>query len=135
MILPSWFQLLIDGSVPTVVLDGLKPQTEYNVKVYAVVGELSSEPVSGAETTCKFSSSSCSSSSSPSLFPPPRSLAVGKASFSHELLETNTLISLLVVRLHTHPPSVFSLPLAAETCCDVSVFSCVISGREPRTQT
>lgn len=84
MILPSCFQLLIDGSVPTVVLDGLKPQTEYNVKVYAVVGELSSEPVSGAETTCK------SSSSSSSLFPSPRSLAVGKACFNRELLHTNT---------------------------------------------
>lgn len=63
MILPSWFQLLIDGSTSTVVLDGLRPQTEYNVKVFAVVGELSSEPVSGAETTCKFSSCSSSSSS------------------------------------------------------------------------
>lgn len=109
MILPSWFQLLIDGSVPTVVLDGLRPQTEYNVKVYAVVDELSSEPVRGAETTCKFSTtSSTSSSSSSSLFPSPLSPAVGKAGFNPALLRTNTPISRPIVRLHTRPPSVFS---------------------------
>lgn len=37
----------------TVVLQGLDPLTEYSVNVYSVVGEDSSEPLSGTETTRK----------------------------------------------------------------------------------
>ncbi|KAF5909696.1 collagen alpha-1(XII) chain-like isoform X4, partial [Clarias magur] len=44
-------QLHVDGEVNTVVLEGLDPLTEYSVNVYAVVGEESSEPLSGKETT------------------------------------------------------------------------------------
>lgn len=55
---PLSFQVLVDGSVTTVVLEGLSPLTEYLVNVYSVVDEVSSEPLKGTETTCKCSSSS-----------------------------------------------------------------------------
>lgn len=41
----------------SVVLDGLSPLTQYLVYVYSVVGEVSSEPLTGTETTRKCSSS------------------------------------------------------------------------------
>ncbi|XP_039638765.1 collagen alpha-1(XII) chain isoform X1 [Perca fluviatilis] len=44
-------ELLVDGSVNTVVLEGLSPLTEYIVNVFSVVGEESSEPLKGTETT------------------------------------------------------------------------------------
>nr|XP_046228238.1 collagen alpha-1(XII) chain isoform X2 [Scatophagus argus] len=44
-------ELLVDGSVTTVVLEGLNPLTEYIVNVYSVAGEESSEPLKGTETT------------------------------------------------------------------------------------
>ncbi|XP_028252836.1 collagen alpha-1(XII) chain isoform X3 [Parambassis ranga] len=44
-------ELLVDGTVTTVVLEKLTPLTEYLVNVYSVVGELSSEPLKGTETT------------------------------------------------------------------------------------
>lgn len=60
---PLSFQMMVDGSVTTAVLPGLTPLTEYLVNVYSVVGEQSSEPLKGTETTCK-----CVSSSPPSSF-------------------------------------------------------------------
>ncbi|XP_029351702.1 collagen alpha-1(XII) chain isoform X3 [Echeneis naucrates] len=48
-------ELLVDGSVTTAVLEGLTPLTKYLVNVYAVVGEQSSEPLDGAETTLPLS--------------------------------------------------------------------------------
>ncbi|XP_072219017.1 collagen alpha-1(XII) chain isoform X2 [Leuresthes tenuis] len=42
---------VVDGTVTTVVLEQLTPLTEYLVNVYAVVEEVSSEPLKGTETT------------------------------------------------------------------------------------
>ncbi|KAM3861132.1 collagen alpha-1(XII) chain-like [Diretmus argenteus] len=44
-------QVMVDGTVTSVVLDNLTPRTEYSVNVYSVVGEESSEPLNGLETT------------------------------------------------------------------------------------
>uniref|UniRef100_A0A3B4UBZ5 Collagen type XII alpha 1 chain n=1 Tax=Seriola dumerili TaxID=41447 RepID=A0A3B4UBZ5_SERDU len=44
-------ELLVDGTVTTVVLENLNPLTEYLVNVYSLVGEASSEPLKGTETT------------------------------------------------------------------------------------
>uniref|UniRef100_A0A9J7ZBB3 Collagen, type XII, alpha 1a n=1 Tax=Cyprinus carpio carpio TaxID=630221 RepID=A0A9J7ZBB3_CYPCA len=44
-------KLLVDGTVTTVVLESLTPLTEYIVKVHSVVGEDSSDPLKGSETT------------------------------------------------------------------------------------
>ncbi|KAK7152488.1 hypothetical protein R3I93_010645 [Phoxinus phoxinus] len=44
-------QLFVDGTVTTVVLESLTPLTGYMVKVYSVVGEESSDPLKGSETT------------------------------------------------------------------------------------
>ncbi|XP_049446985.1 collagen alpha-1(XII) chain isoform X1 [Epinephelus fuscoguttatus] len=48
-------ELLVDGTMNTVVLEGLTPLTEYVVNVYSVVGEESSEPLKGTETTLPLS--------------------------------------------------------------------------------
>ncbi|XP_041814167.1 collagen alpha-1(XII) chain [Chelmon rostratus] len=48
-------ELMVDGSVTTVVLEGLTPLTEYLVNVYSVAGEESSEPLKGTETTLPLS--------------------------------------------------------------------------------
>ncbi|XP_065123394.1 collagen alpha-1(XII) chain isoform X2 [Paramisgurnus dabryanus] len=44
-------QLFVDGTVTTKVLENLTPLTEYIVKVYSVVGEDSSDPLKGSDTT------------------------------------------------------------------------------------
>ncbi|XP_067097113.1 collagen alpha-1(XII) chain [Osmerus mordax] len=44
-------QIIVDGTVNTVVLVKLSALTEYLVNVYSVVGEMSSEPLKGTETT------------------------------------------------------------------------------------
>ncbi|KAM6912519.1 collagen alpha-1(XII) chain-like isoform 2-T2 [Xenentodon cancila] len=48
-------EVFVDGSQTTVVLQRLNPLTEYLVNVYAVVGEESSEPLKGSETTLPLS--------------------------------------------------------------------------------
>uniref|UniRef100_A0A674BPV5 Collagen type XII alpha 1 chain n=1 Tax=Salmo trutta TaxID=8032 RepID=A0A674BPV5_SALTR len=61
-------QMIVDGTVTTVVLTKLTPLTEYMVNVFSVTGEeTSAEPLKGTETTCK-----CCSCSAPS---PPRLLS------------------------------------------------------------
>uniref|UniRef100_A0AAX7SU24 Collagen, type XII, alpha 1b n=1 Tax=Astatotilapia calliptera TaxID=8154 RepID=A0AAX7SU24_ASTCA len=46
-------EVLVDGSVNTLVLQKLSHRTEYIVNVYSVVGEVNSEPLKGTETTSK----------------------------------------------------------------------------------
>lgn len=65
-------QLLVDGTLTTVVLQNLQALTQYAVKVYSVRNEVSSEPLAGTETTCEFlpyylASFSCQAPSSPFL--------------------------------------------------------------------
>uniref|UniRef100_A0A3Q2T1R2 Collagen alpha-1(XII) chain n=1 Tax=Fundulus heteroclitus TaxID=8078 RepID=A0A3Q2T1R2_FUNHE len=48
-------QVFVDGSTTTVVLQGLTPLTKYLVNVFSVVGEDSSDPLIGSETTLPLS--------------------------------------------------------------------------------
>lgn len=64
-------QLLLDGSVSSVVLPGLQALTQYSVQVYSVLNQISSEPLAGTETTCELPSPDPASSSSQA--PPPHS--------------------------------------------------------------
>lgn len=51
-------QVLLDGGVTTLLLEGLRPQTEYTVSVYSLIGEQRSEPLSGVDLTCEQTSPS-----------------------------------------------------------------------------
>ncbi|KAJ3607003.1 hypothetical protein NHX12_026518, partial [Muraenolepis orangiensis] len=44
-------EVMVDESTATAVLDSLRPLTEYTVNVFAVRGEMSSEPLRGSDTT------------------------------------------------------------------------------------
>ncbi|KAK1888551.1 Collagen alpha-1(XII) chain, partial [Dissostichus eleginoides] len=48
-------ELLVDGTVNSVVLTGLSPLTEYLVNVHSILDEVSSEPLKGTETTLPLS--------------------------------------------------------------------------------
>ncbi|XP_037541159.1 collagen alpha-1(XII) chain [Nematolebias whitei] len=48
-------EVLVDGTETTVVLQNLTPLTEYIINVYAVAGDVSSEPLTGKETTLPLS--------------------------------------------------------------------------------
>ncbi|KAL6105800.1 col12a1 [Pungitius sinensis] len=48
-------QVFVDGAQTTVVLQRLDPLTQYVINVYSVVGEESSEPLEGTETTLPLS--------------------------------------------------------------------------------
>ncbi|XP_056099343.1 collagen alpha-1(XII) chain-like [Rhinichthys klamathensis goyatoka] len=49
--------MFADDEENTVVLVNLTPMTEYVINVYGVIGEESSDPLKGTETTCKLSRS------------------------------------------------------------------------------
>lgn len=46
--------MYVDGEENTLVLTSLTPDTEYAVSVFSIIGEDSSDPLKGTETTCKF---------------------------------------------------------------------------------
>ncbi|XP_038823365.1 collagen alpha-1(XII) chain-like [Salvelinus namaycush] len=48
-------KMFVDGSVTTAMLPNLNPLTEYLVNVYSVIGEESSDPLKGTETTLPLS--------------------------------------------------------------------------------
>lgn len=58
-------QVLVDGSVTTLLLDGLSPLTEYTVSVYSMIGQKRSEPLRGIDTTCEQTSPSIKFGSPP----------------------------------------------------------------------
>lgn len=60
--------MFVDGNENTLVLEGLNPQTQYMVNVYAVVSEESSEPLQGMETTRMSSPSGFFKTHFPALF-------------------------------------------------------------------
>lgn len=48
-----FLQMYVDGEENTLVLTSLTPDTEYAVSVFSTIGEDSSDPLKGTETTCK----------------------------------------------------------------------------------
>ncbi|XP_056150871.1 collagen alpha-1(XII) chain isoform X2 [Lampris incognitus] len=44
-------EMIVDGTVTSVVLDNLTPLTEYAINVFTIVGEETSDPLKGTETT------------------------------------------------------------------------------------
>uniref|UniRef100_A0A674BWJ9 Collagen type XII alpha 1 chain n=1 Tax=Salmo trutta TaxID=8032 RepID=A0A674BWJ9_SALTR len=131
-------QMIVDGTVTTVVLTKLTPLTEYMVNVFSVTGEeTSAEPLKGTETTCK-----CCSCSAPS---PPRLLSflfvflfVGFLTQPHPNYASQTLKSppIKVSRFNSFtfiplPPShtLSFLPLCPFLCHSSSPVSLPISGK------
>ncbi|XP_053488111.1 collagen alpha-1(XII) chain isoform X2 [Ictalurus furcatus] len=84
-------QMFVDGNENTVVLEGLDPLTKYSVNVYSVVGEESSEPLSGTETTLPL--------------PPPGELTITDVTHSSMLLNWDAAPGLVRKYIITYKPA------------------------------
>ncbi|XP_053093288.1 collagen alpha-1(XII) chain isoform X3 [Pangasianodon hypophthalmus] len=84
-------QLTVDGNLNTVELEGLDPLTEYSVNVYSVVGEESSEPLSGTETTLPL--------------PPPGELTITDITHSSMLLNWDAAPGVVRKYIITYKPA------------------------------
>ncbi|MCI4382642.1 hypothetical protein PGIGA_G00017250 [Pangasianodon gigas] len=84
-------QLTVDGNLNTVELEGLDPLTEYSVNVYSVVGEESSEPLSGTETTLPL--------------PPPGELTITDVTHSSMLLNWDAAPGVVRKYIITYKPA------------------------------
>uniref|UniRef100_A0A4W5QH74 Collagen, type XII, alpha 1b n=1 Tax=Hucho hucho TaxID=62062 RepID=A0A4W5QH74_9TELE len=105
-------QMIVDGTVTTVVLTKLTPLTEYVVNVFSVTGEeTSAEPLKGTETTCKCCSCSAPLASSPPLL----SVCLPLPSFTFiPLLPSHTLSFLPLFPFLCHSSSPVPLPLSGK---------------------
>ncbi|XP_017331753.1 collagen alpha-1(XII) chain isoform X3 [Ictalurus punctatus] len=84
-------QMFVDGNENTVVLEGLDPLTKYSVNVYSVVGDESSEPLSGTETTLPL--------------PPPGELTIMDVTHSSMLLNWDSAPGLVRKYIITYKPA------------------------------